>query len=128
MGLAVDNIQAVGQIGPISPNAPYTTVAYVPTLTLTNNTNNRITCNGNITINPPTSSSDGGIVRLWLIAPSSGSSVTATLNSSIKIPTSSSSNNVITILPGIKALVSIQYDASISTWQLSTLINGYSGY
>jgi hypothetical protein len=117
---------------PIPANAPYTVLAYSATPTLTANTNRRITCTNNITINAPAGTpADGTMVRLWLINPTTGglgSAINVSLNASIKIPTSSSTTSPISVAVGVKAVIAIQYDATSNTWQLATLINGYSGY
>jgi hypothetical protein len=117
---------------PLPANAPYTVVSYSATPTLTVNTNIRITCTSNITINPPAGTpADGAMVRLWLINPTSGgagTAITVTLNAGIRIPTPSVTTSAIGVSVGIKAVIAIQYDATSANWQLATMINGYGGY
>jgi len=126
----------VSAVLPTPANAPYTTLAYgagTPTLVANNNYRISLTTSPyTLTINPPSGTpADGSMVRLWIINPTTGGAGTAvniTLNAGIKIPTSSSTTSPISLAVGIKMVLAIQYDATSNTWQLATMINGYSGY
>ena len=126
----------VSVVLPTPANAPYTTLAYgagTPTLVANNNYRISLTTSPyTLTINPPAiAPTDGTMIRLWIINPTTGGAGTAvniTLNAGIKIPTSSSTTSPISLAVGIKMVLAIQYDATSNTWQLATMINGYSGY
>lgn len=126
------NITGVGAGGGGEVDTTYTTVAYSATPTLTANTNIRIVCTNNITINPPAGTpTDGSLVRLWLVNPTTGglgSAINVSLNASLVIPSSSSATSPISVAVGAKLVLTIQYDAFDSAWKLATLINGYGGY
>ena len=108
---------------PIAANAPYANVTFASTITLTDNSNIRITCTGNTMINPPASGTDGSMVRMWLIA--SGANVAVSVNTSIKIPSTSAFTSPQTIVNTQKARMAIQYDSVRAVWELVTFVNGY---
>lgn len=108
---------------PIAVNSPYANVTFASTITLTDNSNIRVTCTGNTLINPPASGTDGSVVRMWLVA--SGANVAISVNSSIKIPSSSAFTSPQTIVNTQKARMSIQYDSVRAVWELVSFVNGY---
>jgi hypothetical protein len=108
---------------PIAVNTPYANVTFASTITLTDNSNIRVTCTGNTLINPPASGTDGSVVRMWLVA--SGANVAISVNTSIKIPSSSAFTSPQTIVNTQKARMSIQYDSVRAVWELVSFVNGY---
>ena len=110
---------------PTAANEPYTTLTYAATVTPFANTNVRITCTGNLTINAPATAgvADGIMVRLWVVA--SGADRTVSLQNTIKIPRNSSFTSPQTIVSGDKARIAIQYDATRTVWELVSFVNGY---
>jgi hypothetical protein len=108
---------------PIAANEPYTTLTYASTVTPTTNTNVRITCTGNLTVNAPAAAADGAMVRMWVVA--SDADRTVSLQNTIKIPRNSSFTSPQTIVSGDKARVTIQYDLTRAVWELVTFVNGY---
>jgi hypothetical protein len=120
MGIAIDNPLSAGSL---VPSVPYSAFPYSSTITPINNSNITVTCTGNLTINPPVNSTNGSMVRMWIVA--SGADRTVSLNGSIRIPRTSTFTSPQTILSGEKARLTIQYDANKSIWELITFVNGY---
>ena len=85
----------------------------------------RVNLNGDITINPPQTATDGDIVTLWLLA--GGSNKTVTLNSSIVVPSTISGATPLTIAMGKKAVYTVCYDGVLNNgqWELVSFQNGY---
>jgi hypothetical protein len=122
------NKNLVSKVLPIAANEPYATLAYAATVTPTANTNVRITCTGNLTINAPAAAADGTVVRMWIIA--SGANRTVSLQNTIKVPATSAFTSPQTITAATKARITIQYDAfppsgGAGVWELASFVNGY---
>lgn len=88
-------------------------------------THRSVLMTGAVTLNPPTSESDGLIWRGRFKA--SASSRALTLNASIKIPSEFSSiSNPVTISSGATWRVQLEYDSDSTAWVLTGWTGGYS--
>lgn len=103
----------------------FSSVTYAASVTLAQQSNNRIIMTGDMTVNLQSSPtpSDGALVYLWATA--SGAIRNVSLNAAIKIPTGSTFSGAQAVASGGKARFVFQYDATRTVWELIQFINGY---
>ena len=83
----------------------------------------RVVLTGNITINAPSSATDGDQVEFWLTA--SGGARTVTF-SFAHIPSSSTLTSPVTIASGTQGELMFRYDATLGAWKAARFVNGYT--
>ena len=85
----------------------------------------RLIATGNLTLNVPSSPSDGDTVTIWITA--SGGACTVTLASGYKIPSASIQGSTIAIASGKEWIVRAIYDGTLNSgqWNLVSVIGGY---
>jgi hypothetical protein len=99
-------------------------VAYAASITLPRYPVQRIIVTGALTLLPPAVGVDGQKVTAWLNA--SGADRAVTLDASIIISSDSSVTSPFTVVSGTKAVLELQYDATLAEWELVSLVNGYA--